>query len=414
MAKIKNGQKLTSAELVEVLNYIIKNNQELQKMGQVPIAAELIGEAGLGKTSLIEQVAKLNGLRLVKLNLAQIEELGDLVGFPLRQFQMCKEDDKSICLWVDEHAVESYEKQGYIFTGQKQMSYCPPSWIADASEGGILLLDDYTRADPRFIQACMELIDRQKYISWDLPKNWHIILTSNPDNGEYLVNAMDDAQKTRYVSFEMKFDPKGWALWAEFEGIDERCINFMLHYGEEIINGIGVGDSKSGKKSRTNPRSLVKFFNSLRGIEDFEKEITLVKMLGEGSVGDYTSDLFVQFITKRLDKLVSPDFIMSEKYDKVKDALLDCCGDIHSSKEKTAYKPAIASLLTSRLINYSLVKAHKNEVDKKYVTRIIDLVKDKVFGQDLTYNLVKQVYSAESSKFKDLTLDSTVAKIILG
>ena len=30
-------------------------------------------------------------LDFVKLNLAQIEELGDLVGFPVRQFQMYKE-----------------------------------------------------------------------------------------------------------------------------------------------------------------------------------------------------------------------------------------------------------------------------------------------------------------------------------
>ena len=49
------------------------------------------------------------------------------------------------CLWVDENAVEQYTQRGYGFTGKKRMSYCPPEWIADKEKGGILLLDDYTR-----------------------------------------------------------------------------------------------------------------------------------------------------------------------------------------------------------------------------------------------------------------------------
>ena len=54
-------------------------------------------------------------------------------------------------------------------TGKNRMSYCAPEWISDKKEGGILLLDDWNRADMRFIQAVMELVDRQQYISWSLP-----------------------------------------------------------------------------------------------------------------------------------------------------------------------------------------------------------------------------------------------------
>ena len=67
---------------------------------------------------------------------------------------MCKNDE---CKWIDEQAINIYEKEGYIFTGEKRMSYCPPEWIADKKEGGILLLDDYSRANIRFLQATMEL-----------------------------------------------------------------------------------------------------------------------------------------------------------------------------------------------------------------------------------------------------------------
>ena len=55
---------------------------------------EVVGESGIGKTSAVLQMAKENDLDFVKLNLAQIEELGDLVGFPVRQFQMFTERSK--------------------------------------------------------------------------------------------------------------------------------------------------------------------------------------------------------------------------------------------------------------------------------------------------------------------------------
>ncbi len=56
----------------------------------------------------------------------------------------------------------------------------------------------------------MELVDRQEYISWKLPKDWHIILTANPDDGEYMVNAIDTAQRTRFVSIVMKWNHECW------------------------------------------------------------------------------------------------------------------------------------------------------------------------------------------------------------
>ena len=204
-------------ECKDFVNHIIRNNRFLQEGGKNPVAVEIVGESGIGKTSAVIDLAKENKLNFVKLNLAQIEELGDLVGFPVRQFQMFKEkqinkkiDDlsytaaqkaaasaqmgsitKKVGQWVDELAVEEYLRQGWKMTGKNRMSYCAPEWIADQKEGGILLLDDWNRADMRFIQAVMELVDRQQYISWVLPKDWHIILTSNPDNGDYMVNSID-------------------------------------------------------------------------------------------------------------------------------------------------------------------------------------------------------------------------------
>ena len=151
------------------------------------------------------------------------------------------------------------------------MSYCAPEWIAGKKDGGILLLDDWNRADVRFIQAVMELVDRQTYVSWSLPKDWHIILTANPDNGDYMVNSVDAAQKTRYITANLKFDVDVWARWAEEEGIDNRCINFLLLHPELVTQ-------------ETNARSITTFFNSISSFENFEDNLPMIQMIGEGSV----------------------------------------------------------------------------------------------------------------------------------
>jgi MoxR-like ATPase len=284
---------LNVTELKGFVNHIITNNRHLQEEGKNSVSVEVVGESGIGKTSTIVELAQDNNLKFVKLNLAQIEELGDLVGFPVRQFQMYKEktvqakkvDDlsmvtaaqraagsslanmqttttKKVGMWVDELAVQEYLKNGYKMTGKNRMSYCAPEWIAEKA-GGILLLDDWNRADTRFIQAVMELIDRQTYISWTLPKDWHIILTANPDNGDYMVNSIDSAQKTRYVTANLKFDVNVWAQWAESANIDSRCINFLLLHPELVTQ-------------ETNARSITTFFNAISSFDNFENNLSMV------------------------------------------------------------------------------------------------------------------------------------------
>ena len=287
---------LNITELKGFVNHIIDNNRYLQQNGKGPVSVEVVGESGIGKTSTIVELARDNKLSFVKLNLAQIEELGDLVGFPVRQFQMYKEKivsnnttkdlsmvtatqraagaslanlnqpvTKKVGQWVDELAVQEYLKNGYKMTGKNRMSYCAPEWIADKKDGGILLLDDWNRADTRFIQAVMELVDRQTYISWTLPKDWHIILTANPDNGDYMVNSIDSAQKTRYVTANLKFDINVWAQWAEEVNIDTRCINFLLLHPELVTQ-------------ETNARSITTFFNSISSFDSFEDNLAMIQI----------------------------------------------------------------------------------------------------------------------------------------
>ena len=416
---------LNVTELKGFVNHIISNNRYLQDNGKGPVSVEVVGESGIGKTSTIVELAKENDLAFVKLNLAQIEELGDLVGFPVRQFQMYKEKKiavknndiamvtaaqraagaslanlnqtvtKKVGQWVDELAVQEYLKQGYKITGKNRMSYCAPEWIADAKEGGILLLDDWNRADTRFIQAVMELIDRQSYISWTLPKNWHIILTANPDNGDYMVNSVDSAQKTRYVTANLKFDVNVWAQWAEGAGIDSRCINFLLLHPELVTQ-------------ETNARSITTFFNSISSFESFEDNLSMIQMIGEGSVGDAFASMFTTFINNKLDKLVTPkDLLTHDGEQYIFNELRSCIG-----KDDT-YRADIASTLATRLVNYAVVYSQDNTINQKVTDRLKALNTKDYFTNDLKYLIVRTIFNGNKKKFNKLMMIPEIVQMTM-
>ena len=378
-------------ELKDFLNHIINNNRHLQENGKGPVAVEVIGESGIGKTSSIVQLAEELDLNFVKLNLAQIEEIGDLVGFPIRQFEVT---DGATAKYVDESALEDVRTEGYKTTGKNRMSYCPPEWIANKANGGILLLDDWNRADSRFIQAIMELIDRQQYISWTLPKDWHIILTANPDNGDYLVNSIDNAQKTRFISVNLKFDMECWGKWAENSDIDGRCINFML-MNPELIN------------KEVNSRSAVMFFNSISSIKSFEDSLPLIQMVGEGSVGSEFSSMFTMFINNKLDKIISPQNIMDQDEKYVLGTLKSIIGD------DDKYRADIAATISTRLVNYLERYATDNKVEKVTIERIKALVKSDIFTKDIMFNMVKGIYNANTKKYQMMLMDKELSQLIL-
>ena len=417
---------LNVTELKGFVNHIIKNNRYLQENNKSPVSIEVVGESGIGKTSTIVELAEENNLDFVKLNLAQIEELGDLVGFPVRQFQMYKEQTinnkskeglaytaaqrsaassdianmsttvtKKVGMWVDELAVEHYLKTGYKMSGKNRMSYCAPEWIADKKEGGILLLDDWNRADTRFIQAVMELIDRQTYISWKLPKDWHIMLTANPDNGDYMVNSVDSAQKTRYVTANLKFDVNVWAQWAESADIDSRCINFLLLHPELVTQ-------------ETNARSITTFFNSISSFDNFEDNLSLIQMIGEGSVGDAFASMFTTFINNKLDKLVTPkDLLTHESESYILGELRSCIG------KDDNYRADIAATLATRLGNYAVVYSKENTINQKITDRLKSLATKDYFTNDLKYLIVRTIFNGNKQKFNKLMMVPDIIKMTM-
>lgn len=77
-----------------------------------------------------------------KINLAQIDEVGHLLGFPIKQFEVISDTET---LWVPESSLTDYLSKGFVLSTRSRMSYAAPEWVEGLKEGGILFLDDFSR-----------------------------------------------------------------------------------------------------------------------------------------------------------------------------------------------------------------------------------------------------------------------------
>jgi nucleoside-triphosphatase THEP1 len=136
--------QLNVDELKGFMGHMVRNNQYIQSQGKVPVTVNISGDAGLGKTSAILQLGEELNIPVVKLNLSQLEELGDLIGFPVKEFQVKNAEGKT--LWITEQEIDTATSKGYRVT-DKRMTHAAPKWIQGKGEGGFLILDDFTRAD---------------------------------------------------------------------------------------------------------------------------------------------------------------------------------------------------------------------------------------------------------------------------
>ena len=385
--------ELNAKELKGILTHLIKNNQVIQMENKNPIAINVEGESGIGKTSAIIELAKELDMHFIKLNLAELEEVGELSGFPLKEYQVVKGDVEK---WVPENMISMYVKSQYTPSGKHRMSYAKPEWISDVDKPVILFLDDFSRANPMFMQAIMELCDRQQFVSWALPKGSTVILSSNPDNGNYNVTTLDTAQKTRFININMKFDIDVWAQWAEKDKLDTRAINFLL-FNPELIT------------ERYNARAFVTFFNAIATIEDFEKNLPMIQMLGEGAIGPEASTLFTAFINNKLDKIVSPKDLITHTNESYVIGLLNDSVNVAGN-----FRADISSVIATRVINFCSALADSNKVDQAVINRLIKLTTDcDGFNDDLKYYIIKELIGNHKVKFAKLLNNVQVAKMTM-
>jgi hypothetical protein len=271
------GAQINGEQLTDFLDKFLESNLVLESTtGRRPTPLCIWGTHGLGKTEIAMELAKKKQWKLAYCAPAQFEEMGDLHGLPFKV-----DPDPNVI-------------------GDERTVYMTPEWVPKDEGPGILLLDDINRADDRILRGTMQLLQNFEMFSWALPPKWQIIVTANPDTGDYSVTSMDDAILTRMIHLTLNFDARIWAEWALKYGIDERGVNFVLTYPEIVT------------LKRTTPRTLVHFFSQLGQIKDFKKDIFIVEILAKGCLDEATANAFINYVDELLMQIPSPDDFLNE------------------------------------------------------------------------------------------------------
>jgi hypothetical protein len=264
------------------LTHVFNRNDQAGQSGRRGTPVCIWGTHGLGKTEIVKDFATSRGWHFAYCAPAQFEEMGDLHGIP----------------------TVHDPTPGDTNNGDEYTVFAPPEWVPTAKGPGILLLDDINRADDRILRGIMQLLQNFEMFSWQLPEQWQIVATANPDGADYSVTPMDDAMLTRMLHFTLTFDAKAWAKWATAAGVDSRGISFVLNYPETVTGRC------------TTPRTLVHFFEQIEGIKNLAAEIELVATLAASCLDETSVAAFVSFVNDELATLLNPEDILDAKSPK--------------------------------------------------------------------------------------------------
>lgn len=408
------NNEITLNEFKEVFSYLLDNNKRLVDEGQTPISVGLEGEAGLGKTQSVKQIAAERNMTIRTINLSELEEIGDLCGFPIKECEVAWIENGQVKdkRWIPESQTKNLDSRLKL-TGRVRMAYAPPAWLPteDNPNGVILYLDDFNRANSMFMQAIMTLICEGTYISWSLPKYTTVVLSSNPDNGAYNVTSLDDAMLSRFCNFKVKFSVEEWAKWAEGAGIEGKGINFALLYGEELFK-------MHHNQQIANARSYTNFIKSISGMKDWSKvdNLAMIQQISKGcflrDTDNIIGNLFTTFIANKLDKLIQPKDMIELKWETLEPKMRECVYDNGN------FRPDIASILTIRLMNYILYLFSIKGAIKENVVydRILEIVNndEMLFSEDLIFHLVKTLITKYPGRTGKLLMNATIRnKVVL-
>lgn len=308
---------------------------------------------------------------------------------------------------VSEKMLLPHLKAGYKFTDSKPvMTYAIPEWIENRGPSGILLLDDYSRADMRLHQACMELIDRGQYLSWSLPADWHIVMTSNPDDGEHHVNILDRAQRGRYLSMEISFDADTWSLWAQNNHVPDVCINFILMNPEIIRSG-------PNEDKKTDPRTFTRFAHSVSVLDDLKSNFDIIEKIGTMTIGSENVATFITFVNGDMDKI--PDvrkIILSGNIQSSMNVLKECVNP------NGGYRADIASVINTRMLNFiDNIVNKKTDLPKGFtktdlISNMKDIIVSEVLGVDISFVMVNNLLNRYKGMFSPMFADPTLGNYL--
>jgi len=345
------------------------------------ITLNVMGAPGTSKTAVVKSLATTpvdwngrhyDGFRIVDIPLAQIEEMGDVLGYPVEEIRMEK-DGASRWIKAVDSLIRDHMEKGWTTDGEQRTIYAPPSWVPKDEVPGVLLFDDGNRASQRIMKGLMQLVQDYRTISWSIPNGWTIVFTGNPDNRLNQVTSMDSAQLTRMKFVTMVPDAKEWSVWAQNNGIDPRLISYVLKYPEMMVG-----------PNRTNPRSLAEFGRALNRFPKLDQEgMKNCLVEAHASLDGETVTSLVIFFQREMDLVMEPVDILEHFEEKHVGEYLE------KLKKNDPPRIDIMNVVNDRLYAYMVSDGY--EFKKEHVANFHLWVLNDNLPREIGYSLCKRL-----------------------
>ncbi|QAA34658.1 AAA family ATPase [Clostridium manihotivorum] len=278
----------------------LKTVELVLEAGDVPL---IIGESGIGKTSLIKELCEENQYYLVNIDANLLKE-GEIGGLP------------------------TVEDREYIISGKKVKRkttiYATHSKLVevdDALEDGttesvLLFIDELNRCEHAVQQELMNLILNREINGYKLSDRVNVVAAMNPSNkydgfeeSDYQVVDMDPAQEDRFVWINMESDVKSWIKWAMRKGqVHGDIIQFISTFPEYLHTPDSKDSIKATPRSWERISKAYKVFLNNKDSIAFDIFYNVVK----GNVGINIAGDFINFINSLKTPLITAKDIFED------------------------------------------------------------------------------------------------------
>jgi len=316
-------------------------SKSLDKLITAQIPVFVWGSPGIGKSSIIKQIAEDKGLEFVDLRLSLLDPT-DLKGIP------------------------------FFDQENNQAVWASPNFLPNKPDSkGILFLDEINTAPPSVQASAYQLVLDRKVGDYELPKGWSIVAAGNNESDRGVVYRMPPPLANRFVHLSMEVSFEDWKGWAYNKGIDASVIAF-LQYDEAKLFDF---DPSKNQKSFPTPRSWEYVDKILKS----EIEEGLLYDIISGAVGTESAISFMSF-RKVMHRLPDIEALLNGKKSEVE----------HDSQVLFAL---IAGIITNLKQNPS-----KNKIDNSLK---FSLTLPKEFSVMLVKDMQQNKINVENSKVWD-------------
>lgn len=217
---------------------------------------------GIGKSSIVREVAKTLGIQLVDVRLAEMESV-DIRGLPS----------------VDKNA-----------NGDGVMRWnAPDCWPRDPNSKGIIFLDEITSCDKSCQVAAYELIlDRKIGDFYKVPDGWYIVSAGNLTTDRAVATSMSSALANRFLHVELKEDPEQWVKWGIMNEVHPSVLGF-INFRPEFLFSM---ENENLERGWPSPRSWERVSHM---VKIYGKDEHILRKMVYGLVGPAKGLEFMEF-----------------------------------------------------------------------------------------------------------------------